>query len=73
MSQDMNLIAAVDIGSAKVAAAVGRKHPDGQVEVLGLESVKCDGMKRGVVFNVEEIVNAVSRVVSSLEQRLNKN
>lgn len=71
MSQDMNLIAAVDIGSAKVAAAVGRKHPDGQVEVLGLESVKCDGMKRGVVFNVEEIVNAVSRVVSSLEQRLN--
>lgn len=67
----MNLIAAVDIGSAKVAAAVGRKHPDGQVEVLGLESVKCDGMKRGVVFNVEEIVNAVSMVVSSLEQRLN--
>lgn len=67
----MNLIAAVDIGSAKVAAAVGRKHPDGQVEVLGLESVKCDGMKRGVVFNVEEIVNAVRMVVSSLEQRLN--
>jgi cell division protein FtsA len=71
MSQDMNLIAAVDIGSAKVAAAVGRKHPDGQVEVLGMDSIKCDGMKRGVVFNVEEIINAVKSVVESLEQRLN--
>jgi cell division protein FtsA len=71
MSQDMNLIAAIDIGSTKVAAAVGRKHPDGQVEVLGLECMKCEGMKRGVVFNVEEIVNAVRTVVDSLEQRLN--
>ena len=71
MSQDMNLIAAVDIGSAKVVAAVGRKHPDGQVEVLGMDHVYCDGMKRGVVFNVEEIVNAVRMVLSNLEQRLN--
>jgi cell division protein FtsA len=70
MSQDLNLIAAIDIGSTKVVAVAGRKHPNGQVEVLGIDKVASTGVKRGIVLNIDETVKAIKQVVESLEKRL---
>jgi cell division protein FtsA len=70
MSQDLNLIAAIDIGSTKVVAVAGRKHPNGQVEVLGIDKVSSTGVKRGIVLNIDETVKAIKQAVESLEKRL---
>lgn len=71
MSQEFNLIAAIDIGSTKIVAVAGRKHPGGKVEVLGVEKTTSTGVKRGIVLNIEETVRAIRSVVSSLQERLN--
>ncbi|MFO8001197.1 MAG: cell division protein FtsA [Marinilabilia sp.] len=71
MNQQLNLIAAIDIGSTKIVAVAGRKHPNGQVEVLGVEKLPSTGVKRGVILNIDETVKAIKQVVSALEYRLN--
>lgn len=65
------MIAALDIGSTKVVAVAGRKHPNGQVEVLGIEKISTTGVKKGVVLNIEETAKAIKQAVSALEYRLN--
>ncbi|SFE19857.1 cell division protein FtsA [Thermophagus xiamenensis] len=70
MSQELNLISAIDIGSTKVVAVVGRKHPSGLLEVLGIEKVPCTGVKRGAVLNIEETARSIQQAVLALEDRL---
>lgn len=71
MNQQLNLIAALDIGSTKVVVTAGRKHPNGQVEVLGIEKIPTTGVKKGIVLNIEETARAIKQAVSALENRLN--
>lgn len=71
MIQESKLIAAIDIGTTKVVAVVGRKYADGQIEVLGVEKALSTGVKRGVILNIEETVNAIRQAVAGLESRLN--
>ena len=70
MSQESNLISAIDIGSTKVVAVAGRKHPSGSLEVLGVEKVPCRGVKRGVVLNIDETAKSIQQAVFALEERL---
>ncbi len=70
MNQELNLIAAIDIGSTKIVAIAGRKHPNGEVEILGAEKVSCSGVKRGIVMNIDETARSVKQVVAALETRL---
>lgn len=71
MIQESKLIAAIDIGTTKVVAVVGRKYADGRIEVLGVEKALSTGVKRGVILNIEETVIAIRQAVSNLESRLN--
>ncbi|WP_026474842.1 cell division protein FtsA [Alkaliflexus imshenetskii] len=70
MNQESKIIAAIDIGTTKVVAVVGRKHANGQIQVLGIEKALSTGVKRGVILNIEETVNAIRQAVSGLEARL---
>ncbi|MBP8790303.1 MAG: cell division protein FtsA [Breznakibacter sp.] len=71
MSQESNIIAAIDIGTTKIVATAGRRMPNGQISVLGVEQVVSTGVKRGVILNIEETVSAIRKVLQALEQRLN--
>lgn len=71
MSQELNLIAAIDIGTSKIVAVAGRKHPNGQVEVLGVEKAESTGVKRGKILNINETASRVQQVVLALENRFN--
>jgi len=70
MIQESNLIAAIDIGTTKIVAVVGRKTDDGKLELLGMESVPSTGVKRGVVLNIDETVSAIQDVLNKVEQNL---
>ncbi|MBN2164733.1 MAG: cell division protein FtsA [Marinilabiliaceae bacterium] len=72
MMQQSQLFAAIDIGTTKIVALVGRKNlQTGKLEVIGLEKVSSSGVKRGVVLNIEETSNAIREVVRRIETRLN--
>ena len=70
MIQESNLIAAIDIGTTKIVAVVGRKTEEGRLELLGMESVPSTGVKRGVVLNIDETVSAIQDVMNKVEQNL---
>ncbi|MEM9835101.1 MAG: cell division protein FtsA [Bacteroidota bacterium] len=53
------IIAALDIGTTKVCALVGRRDQHGRLEILGLGKVESAGVMRGVVTNIEKTVNAI--------------
>ncbi len=70
MSHEPNIIAAIDIGTTKIVVIAGRRMPNGQISVLGVEQVASTGIKRGVILNIEETVSAIRKAVQALEQRL---
>jgi cell division protein FtsA len=57
--QKPTTIVALDIGTTKVCALVGRKNEHGKLEILGTGKVDSDGVLRGVVTNIEKTVNAI--------------
>lgn len=72
MNQDNNtneIVVALDIGTTKVAAIVGRKDEFGKLEILGMGRVESSGVSRGVVSNIEKTVNAISEAVAEAERR----
>ncbi|MCU4177123.1 cell division protein FtsA [Carboxylicivirga sp. N1Y90] len=71
MNQDPNLIAAIDIGTTKIVAIVGRKTEEGKLQLMGMEQVPSIGVKRGVVLNIDETVSSIKQAVSKIEQKLN--
>ena len=70
MNQEPNLIAAIDIGTTKIVAIVGRKTEEGKLALLGMEQVPSIGVKRGVVLNIDETVSSIKLAISRIEEKL---
>ena len=60
------IIVGLDIGTTKVCAVVGEVRPDG-VEILGMGSHPSDGLRKGVVINIERTVNSIKEAVEEAE------
>lgn len=68
MGRDNNdLIVGLDIGTSKIVALVGEITPEGRLNVIGMGSQDSRGLKKGVVVNIEETVQTISRVVQEVE------
>ncbi len=57
--QKNNIVAAIDIGTTKIVSVIGKRNEKGRMEILGLGKTASKGVKRGVVLNIEETVNAI--------------
>ncbi len=69
MATNGKIVAAVDIGTTKIVSLVGRLSEQGKLEVLGISQTVSKGVKRGVVLNIEETVNAIQTTSSeAMEQ-----
>ena len=62
-----DLIVGIDIGTSKVVTLVGEMSSDGQLTVIGFGSHKSQGLKRGVVVNIESTVQSIQRSVEDAE------
>jgi len=69
MSKKEQYVAAIDIGTTKIVAIVGTRNENGKIEILGLSKAHSKGVKRGVVLNIEETVNAIQSTVDDVQQR----
>jgi cell division protein FtsA len=72
MASKSNLSVVIDIGTSKIVALAGVKNGQGKVEVLGVAKTLSKGIKRGVVFNIEEAANAIEKCLLELESQLDE-
>jgi cell division protein FtsA len=63
------IVVALDIGTTKVCAVVGRKDEHGKIEILGTGRMESTGVLRGMVSNIEKTVKAISDAVAEAEKR----
>ena len=60
------IIVGLDIGTTKVCTVVGESRPDG-VEIIGMGSHPSEGLRKGVVINIEHTVNSIKEAVEEAE------
>ncbi len=66
-----DLIAAIELGSSKVAGAVGRKRSDGSLQILAYADEPVSGfVRRGVVYNIDQTAQCLSNLINRLEPEL---
>ncbi|MEY2897552.1 MAG: cell division protein FtsA, partial [Pseudomonadota bacterium] len=66
-SETKDLIVGLDVGTSKVVVAVAEVLPDGGFEVIGLGQAQSEGLRKGVVVNIEATVQAIRRAVEEAE------
>lgn len=66
MSRD-NILVGLDIGTTKIAAVIGELEESGEVKIVGLGTVPAEGLKRGVVINLEQTINSIIKAVQDAE------
>ena len=66
-----DLVVAIELGSSKIAGAVGRKCADGSLQVLAYADEPVSGsVRRGVVYNIDQTAQALSNLINRLEPEL---
>jgi cell division protein FtsA len=60
------IIVGLDIGTTKICAVVGEARPDG-IEIIGMGSHPSDGLRKGVVINIERTVNSIKEAIEEAE------
>jgi cell division protein FtsA len=71
MSEQNKIVAIVDIGTNTVICLIGRPNQDNKLEVIGHSIVVSAGVRRGVIFNIDETVEAVKKAISKASVNLN--
>ena len=70
MNLTRELVAAIDIGTLRTRAAIGRFTPDGKLEIVAISDTLTQGVRNGVVVNIDEAALSIRTVISSMEKSL---
>ena len=62
-----NLIVGLDIGTTKVCAVIGECDDRGRLEIIGVGTHPSQGLRRGVVINIEATMRSVAAAVEAAE------
>ncbi len=60
------LIAGLDVGTTKVCAIVGQVMEEGRMEVLALGSAPSNGLRKGIVVNIESTVESIVKAIEDV-------
>lgn len=60
-------IVGIDIGTTKIAALIAEDHPDGGLRILGVGVVPSEGLRRGMVVNLEQASLSISKAIEEAE------
>jgi len=66
-----DIIVGIDIGTSKVNVVVGEVNNFNQVEFIATSECKCFGMKKSKITDEEEIIAALSKTISEVEEMAN--
>jgi cell division protein FtsA len=66
-TESKELIVGLDIGTSKVVVAVAEVLPDARFQVIGLGQARSEGLRKGVVVNIEATVRSIRRALEEAE------
>jgi len=68
MTTGKQMVVGLDIGTSKIVALVAEIGDDGNVELIGMGTHPSQGLKKGVVVNIDSTVHAIGKAVEEAEQ-----
>ena len=71
MNLTRELVAAIDIGTLKTRGAIGRFTSDGKLEIVAFSETHTQGVRNGVVVNIDEAGLSIRTVINTMERSLN--
>lgn len=66
-----NIIGCVDIGSSKICTVIVRASKAGEIEVLGKAMEICNGIKKGIIVDIESTANSIRNCVERAQALAN--
>ncbi len=66
-NETKELIVGLDVGTSKVVAVVAEVLPDARFQVIGVGQARSEGLRRGVVVNIEATVQSIRRALEEAE------
>ncbi len=67
------VIAGIDVGTTKICVLVGELDRDGKLTIVGVGTCPSQGLRRGVVVNIEETVTSIAAALDRAERLSGKN
>ncbi len=64
---DAHLVGSLDMGTTKISAMLGEKRDNG-VRIIGIGTTPADGLKQGVVVDIDKASRSVTRAVADAEK-----
>jgi len=58
----------LDVGTSKIATVVGEVTEEGDLDIVGVGTAESEGIRQGVVVNLEGAIRAVDRSIKEAEQ-----
>lgn len=65
---DETIIVGLDIGTTKICTVIGEVASDGVLDIIGEGTVPSDGLRKGVVVNLERTIASVRQSVAAAER-----
>ena len=65
---DERIIVGLDIGTTKICTVIGEVASDGVLDIIGEGTVPSDGLRKGVVVNLERTIAAVRQSVAAAQR-----
>jgi cell division protein FtsA len=62
-----NLIVGLDIGTTKIAVIISELEESGLPRIVGIGTSRSEGLKRGVVINLEKTVESIAKALEDAE------
>lgn len=62
------IVTGIDIGSSKITTIIATLSPEGKVSVIGVSNVLSKGIKKGVVVDIDEAVEAIAGSLEASER-----
>ena len=63
-----NYLVGIDVGTAEVRVGLGEPRPDGTVNIIGLGLSPSDGVRKGVIVDLDKTVDAIATAVDEAER-----
>ncbi len=63
-----NIVVGLDIGTTKICTVIGEIAADGVLDIIGEGTVPSDGLRKGVVVNLERTIAAIRQSIVAAER-----
>lgn len=63
-----NIFAGLDLGTTKVSVTIAEVSDEGEITIIGVGTSPAQGMRRGVVVNIEQTVSSIEKAIVEAER-----